>query len=116
MIKPRLLQPQDTVGGGNEYSGSSPAARNHDGDPPDVFGDRPAQQFRCWADLPVLPNNHGPQTDRLVYGLGRSRLTTPDPTSREVGLYDQTFIDKYIQTLSNAPHYRQSIRRSVPAR
>ena len=21
-------------------------------------------------DLPVLPNNHGPQTDRLVYGLG----------------------------------------------
>ena len=22
-------------------------------------------------NLPVLPNNHGPQTDRLVYGLGR---------------------------------------------
>ena len=21
-------------------------------------------------NLPVLPNNHGPQTDRLVYGLG----------------------------------------------
>src|SRR5262249_7104959 len=53
-------------------------------------------------DLPVLPNNHGPQTDRLVYGLGTFRgYDSKDPTSREVGLYDQNFIDKYIQTLSN---------------
>jgi hypothetical protein len=53
-------------------------------------------------DLAVLPNNHGPQTDRLVYGLGAFKgYDSKDPTSREVGLYDQTFIDKYIHTLEN---------------
>src|SRR5262249_29820618 len=53
-------------------------------------------------DLPVLPNNHGPQTDRLVYGLGAFKgYDSKDPTSREVGLYDQNFVDKYIQSLSN---------------
>ncbi len=52
--------------------------------------------------LPVLPNNHGPQTDRLIYGLGPFKgYDSGDPTSRQVGLYDQTFVDKYIQTLSN---------------
>jgi hypothetical protein len=53
-------------------------------------------------DLPVLPNNHGPQTDRLVYGLGPFLgYDLNDPTSREVGLYDQTFVDRYIQSLAN---------------
>ena len=53
-------------------------------------------------DLPVLPNNHGPQTDRLVYGLGPFKgYDSGDPTSREVGLYDQPFVDSYIHTLSN---------------
>jgi len=53
-------------------------------------------------DLPVLPNNHGPQTDRLVYGLGAFKgYDSKDPTSRENGLYDQNFVDKYIQSLSN---------------
>jgi YD repeat-containing protein len=53
-------------------------------------------------DLPVLPNNHGPQTDRLVYGIGAFQgYDSKDPTSRNVGLYDQNFIDKYIQNLSN---------------
>jgi hypothetical protein len=53
-------------------------------------------------NLPVLPNNHGPQTDRLIYGLGAFKgYDSGDPTSREVGLYDQAFVDKYIQTLSN---------------
>jgi len=53
-------------------------------------------------DLPVLPNNHGPQTDRLVYGLGPFKgYDSKDATSREVGLYDQNFVDKYIHTLSN---------------
>ena len=53
-------------------------------------------------DLPVLPNNHGPQTDRLVYGLGSFKgYDSGDPTSREVGLYDQTFVDRFIQNLSN---------------
>jgi hypothetical protein len=53
-------------------------------------------------DLPVLPNNHGPQTDRLVYHLGPFKgYDSKDPTSREVGLYDQAFVDTYIHTLSN---------------
>src|SRR6266508_1298266 len=53
-------------------------------------------------DLPVLPNNHGPQTDRLIYGLGPFQgYDSKDNTSRTVGLYDQAFVDKYIQPLSN---------------
>src|ERR1700752_1759182 len=53
-------------------------------------------------NLAVLPNNHGPQTDRLVYGLGPFKgYDSKDPTSREVGLYDQAFVDRYIKTLSN---------------
>jgi hypothetical protein len=53
-------------------------------------------------DLPVLPNNHGPQTDRLVYGLGPFKgYDSGDPTSREEGLYDQTFVDTFIHPLAN---------------
>jgi hypothetical protein len=53
-------------------------------------------------DLPVLPNNHGPQTDRLIYKLGPfSGYDAPNATSREVGLYDQAFVDRYIHTLNN---------------
>jgi hypothetical protein len=53
-------------------------------------------------NLAVLPNNHGPQTDRLVYGLGPFKgYDSKDPTSREVGLYDQAFVDTFIHPLSN---------------
>src|SRR5262249_23541876 len=53
-------------------------------------------------DLPVLPNNHGPQTDRLVYGLAPFKgYDSKDPSSRENGLYDQNFIDKFIASMSN---------------
>lgn len=53
-------------------------------------------------DLPVLPNNHGPQTDRLIYKLGAfSGYDSKDPSSRSIGLYDQTFVDSFIHTLSN---------------
>ena len=53
-------------------------------------------------DLPVLPNNHGPQTDRLVYGLGPFKgYDSGDATSREVGLYDQAFVDTFIHPLAN---------------
>jgi len=53
-------------------------------------------------DMTVLPNNHGPQTDRLVYGLGPFRgYDSGDATSREVGLYDQPFVDSFIHGLSN---------------
>ena len=54
------------------------------------------------TNLPVLPNNHGPQTDRLVYGLGPFQgYDSGNPSSREVGLYNQTFVDTYIRNLSN---------------
>ena len=53
-------------------------------------------------DLKVLPNNHGPQTDRLVYGLGAFKgYDSGDASSREVGLYDQPFVDTFIHNLSN---------------
>jgi Domain of unknown function (DUF4331) len=53
-------------------------------------------------DLPVLPNNHGPQTDRLIYGLGAFQgYNSGDKTSRNVGLYDQAFVDKFIHPLAN---------------
>jgi len=53
-------------------------------------------------DVPVLPNNHGPQTDRLVFGLGAFRgYDSGDASSREVALYDQAFVDTLIQNLSN---------------
>jgi hypothetical protein len=51
--------------------------------------------------MKVLPNNHGPQTDRLVYGLGPFKgYDSGDKTSRENGLYDQTFVDTFIQNLT----------------
>jgi len=54
------------------------------------------------TNLTVLPNNHGPQTDRLIYHLGPFQgYDSTDPTSREQGLYDQTFVDTYIHGLSN---------------
>src|ERR1043166_49893 len=38
------------------------------------------------SNIKVLPNNHGPQTDRLVYGLGSFKgYDSGDNTSREVG-------------------------------
>jgi len=53
-------------------------------------------------NLKVLPNNHGPQTDRLIYGLGPFKgYDSGDPTSREVGLYDQPFVDTFIHSLAN---------------
>jgi hypothetical protein len=53
----------------------------------------------------VLPNNHGPQTDRLVYGLGPFQgYDTGDRTSRKNGLYDQAFVDRY------HPHARNGAR------
>jgi hypothetical protein len=105
--------PRDPVGGGNELlwqlTGgtetmkvtrivSSPA---EDFDPeadPDVR----LGTLVLGRDLPVLPNNHGPQTDRLVYGLGPFQgYQSGDPTSREVGLYDQAFVDRFIHRLGN---------------
>src|SRR4051812_13578051 len=93
--------PADPLGGGNELlwqlTGGTETMKvsrlgSGEGDEADVLG----------ADLPVLPNNHGPQTDRLIYGLGPFQgYDSGDPTSREVGLYDQAFVDTFIHPLSN---------------
>jgi hypothetical protein len=53
------------------------------------------------ADLKVLPNNHGPQTDRLVYGLGNFQgYDSGVKTSRDTALYDQPFVDTFIHNLT----------------
>jgi hypothetical protein len=62
----------------------------------------PIEEVVLGNNLPVLPNNHGPQTDRLVYGLGAFRgYDSGDSSSRTVGLFDQAFVDKYIHPLAN---------------
>lgn len=94
--------PNDPLGGGNELlwqiTGGTETMKvtrisskgPHGGET--VLGD----------NLPVLPNNHGPQTDRLVYGLGPFQgYDSKNNTSRTVGLFDQAFVDTYIQSLSN---------------
>src|SRR5215207_5642339 len=98
--------PTDPLGGGNELlwqlTGGTETMRvtrldvergwKGDGDDVDVE--------ILGRNLPVLPNNHGPQTDRLVYGLGPFRgYDSGDPSSREQGLYDQAFVDTYIHQL-----------------
>ena len=104
LVPAKAPGPKDALGGGNEIlwqlTGGTETMtitrvagsdnQNSDGDI--VLG----------KDLPVLPNNHGPQTDRLVYGLGPFLgYDSGDRASREVGLYDQPFVDSYIQKLSN---------------
>lgn len=93
--------PNDNLGGGNELlwqlTGGTETmtvtrvtAPGQSG--PSVIG----------ANLAVLPNNHGPQTDRLIYGLGPFQgYDSGNPTSRQNGLYDQAFVDTYIHELSN---------------
>jgi hypothetical protein len=69
---------------------------DHDGD-----GDHDSGRV-IGRNLPVLPNNHGPQTDRLIYGLGPFKgYQSGDATSREIGLYDQPFVDTFIHDLDN---------------
>jgi len=54
-------------------------------------------------DLPVAPNDHGPQTDRLVNGLGPYKgYDSGNPVYREKDLYNDQFIaNHFIHTLSN---------------
>lgn len=76
-----------------------------DDDDDDDNGDRDDGWLRgevLGRHLPVLPNNHGPQTDRLIYGLGPFQgYQSGNPASREEGLYNQAFVDSYIWDLSN---------------
>jgi hypothetical protein len=90
---------QDTmVGGGNELlyqiTGSQETY-----DVIKVVGDK---QIALARNLTVAPNAHGPQTDRLVYGLGPFQgYDSGDPTSREVDLYDDDFAATFIGNLRN---------------
>ena len=104
--------PTDPLGGGNELlwqlTGGTETMKvtrivrsegRHRDDDDDDDGRRATV---LGNDLPVLPNNHGPQTDRLVYGLGAFKgYDSGDPASREVGLYDQPFVDTFIHPLGN---------------
>ena len=108
----------DGLGGGNELLwqltggtetmkvtriGSTKMNREEDeDDDDDDDNDYDRRDTVLGHNLNVLPNNHGPQTDRLIYGLGAFKgYDSGDASSREVGLYDQPFVDKYIHTLSN---------------
>lgn len=52
-------------------------------------------------NIPVAPPNIGPQTDRLVYGLGAFEpyAAGGSADSREVGLYDDAFAASFIRHL-----------------
>jgi hypothetical protein len=101
----RAPSPTDPLGGGNELlwqltGGTETMTVWRVAGSENQLGDGDVVLAR---DVPVLPNNHGPQTDRLIYGLGEFKgYDSNDRTSREVGLYDQAFVDKYIHTLTNS--------------
>jgi len=118
-LKPEAApSPSDPLGGGNELlwqlTGGTETMKvtrivgskgEHDGDDDhdaDDDHDEDNDGQVLGNNLSVLPNNHGPQTDRLIYGLGPFQgYQTGDPTSREVGLYDQPFVDTFIHPLAN---------------
>ncbi len=101
--------PTDPLGGGNELlwqlTGGTETMTVTRITPSADRGDDEGDDRRgkvLGADLPVLPNNHGPQTDRLVYRLGPfAGYNSGDPASREVGLYGQPFVDTFIHSLGN---------------
>jgi hypothetical protein len=96
----------DPLGGGNELlwqlTGGTETMKVTRLDDWDKDKDKDDDAVVLGSDLKVLPNNHGPQTDRLVYGLGLFKgYESGDPSSREQGLYDQPFVDTFIHPLSN---------------
>jgi hypothetical protein len=99
----------DGLGGGNEIlwqltggAETMTVTRITPGAGRDGDDDNAMRAVVLGKDLPVLPNNHGPQTDRLIYKLGPfSGYDASDASSREVGLYDQAFVDRYINALQN---------------
>ena len=92
--------PTDNLGGGNELlwqltGGTETMTVTR------VMAPGQANPVVIGENLPVLPNNHGPQTDRLIYGLGAFQgYDSGNPTSRQVGLYDQAFVDTFIHELT----------------
>ena len=84
--------PTDPLGGGNELlwqltGGTETMTVARIVGSEDDQGSDDGRTVVLGRNLPVLPNNHGPQTDRLIYGLGPFKgYDSGDPTSREVGL------------------------------
>ena len=109
LVPEQAPSPSDPLGGGNELlwqltggTETMKVTRIVRGESNDWDDEDERQVTVLGNNLAVLPNNHGPQTDRLVYGLGTfAGYNSGDPTSREVGLYDQPFVDTFIKTLSN---------------
>src|SRR5438093_765152 len=71
--------PNDPLGGGNELlwqiTGGTETMKvtrlaSDEGDDDHADDHAEDNEVVLGKDLTVLPNNHGPQTDRLVYGLG----------------------------------------------
>src|SRR6266567_427930 len=103
-------RPTDPIGGGNELlwqltgGTETMTVTRIEGSDHDHDGDRDDREDVdvLGKNLTVLPNNHGPQTDRLIYGLGSFKgYDSGDATIREVGLYDQPFVDTFIHSLAN---------------
>ena len=101
--------PTDPLGGGNELlwqltggTETMKVTRMARSDDNGMDNDDDRRSSVIGRDLKVLPNNHGPQTDRLVYGLGPFQgYDSGNAESREVGLYDQPFVDRFIHPLAN---------------
>ena len=94
-------KPTDAVGGGNELLWQLTGGTETMTVTRVVAPNQPSPTV-LGENLNVLPNNHGPQTDRLVYGLGPFKgYDSGDATSRSQGLYSQDFIDTFIASLSN---------------
>jgi len=97
--------PADPLGGGNELlyqiTGSTETYKVEkievDDDDDDV------EKTTLGSGLAVAPNDHGPQTDRLVNGLGPFLgYSTGDTASRTVDLYSDAFVAaNFIHDLSN---------------
>jgi hypothetical protein len=104
LVPAKAPGPKDALGGGNEIlwqltggTETMTVTRVAGSENQNTDGD-----IILAKDVPVLPNNHGPQTDRLVYGLGPFQgYDSGISASRDTGLYDQNFVDKYIQKLTN---------------
>jgi hypothetical protein len=90
--------PTDPLGGGNELlyqiTGSQETYR--------VTKIEDGHATVLGSGLAVAPNFHGPQTDRLVYGLGPfTGYNSGDPTPRTVDLYSDAFAATFIAGLDN---------------
>lgn len=93
--------PNDNLGGGNEIlwqltGGTEKMTVTR------ILGPGQPNSTILGENLDVLPNNHGPQTDRLVYHLGDfAGYDSGNNASRQNALYDQPFVDTFIHELSN---------------